>query len=98
MNRKKIGEDPASVPSPAWDYQNSCNCRGICSLPKLYKEQESAKFLAACDPSELAMFATYLLTGFREQEGMYLFWSDVSFQLRTIRDRQTGSRILSQTP
>jgi hypothetical protein len=41
--------------------------------------------LAACDRSELAMFATYLVTGFREQEVMHLFWSDVSFQLRTIR-------------
>ena len=57
----------------------------ILPLPKVYTEQELAKFLAACDPSELAMFATYLLTGFREQEVMYLFWSDVSFQLRTIR-------------
>lgn len=57
----------------------------ILPLPKVYTEQELAKFLAACVPSELAMFATYLLTGFREQEVMYLFWSDVSFQLRTIR-------------
>ena len=31
------------------------------------------------------MFATFLLTGFREQEVMYLFWSDVSSQLRTVR-------------
>jgi hypothetical protein len=57
----------------------------ILPLPKVYTEEELAKFLAACDPSELAMFATYLLTGFREQEVMYLFWSDVSLQLRTIR-------------
>jgi integrase len=57
----------------------------ILPLPKVYTEQELARFLAACDPSELTMFATYLLTGFREQEVMYLFWSDVSFQLRTIR-------------
>jgi integrase/recombinase XerD len=54
-------------------------------LPKVYTEEELAKFLAACDPWELAMFATFLLTGFREQEVMYLFWSDVSFQLRTVR-------------
>ena len=57
----------------------------ILPLPKVYTEQELAKFFVGCDPSELAMFATFLLTGFREQEVMYLFWSDVSFQLRTVR-------------
>ena len=57
----------------------------ILPLPKVYTEQELAKFFVACDPSELAMFATFLLTGFREQEVMYLFWSDVSSQLRTVR-------------
>jgi integrase len=54
-------------------------------LPKVYTEKELAKFLSACDTWELALFATFLLTGFREQEVMYLFWSDVSFQLRTVR-------------
>jgi len=57
----------------------------ILPLPKVYTEQELAKFFVACDPAELAMFATFLLTGFREQEVMYLFWSDVSSQLRTVR-------------
>ena len=57
----------------------------ILPLPKVYTEQELAKFFVACDTSELAMFATFLLTGFREQEVMYLFWSDVSSQLRTVR-------------
>jgi len=54
-------------------------------LPKVYTEEELATFLSACDTWELALFATFLLTGFREQEVMYLFWRDVSFQLRTIR-------------
>ena len=31
------------------------------------------------------MFSTFLLTGFREQEVMYLFWKDLSPQLRTVR-------------
>ena len=31
------------------------------------------------------MFYTFLLTGFREQEVMYLFWSDLNADLRTIR-------------
>ena len=31
------------------------------------------------------MFLTFLLTGFREQEVMYLFWNDINADLRTIR-------------
>jgi hypothetical protein len=31
------------------------------------------------------LFATFLLTGFREQEVMFLRWSDVNFELRTVR-------------
>ena len=31
------------------------------------------------------MFATFLLTGFREQEVMFLRWSDINFELRTVR-------------
>ena len=57
----------------------------ILPLPKVYTEEELAKFLGACDTWELALFATFLLTGFREQEVMYLAWSDISFQLRTVR-------------
>lgn len=54
-------------------------------LPKVYTEGELGKFLGSCDVWEKALFSTFLLTGFREQEVMYLFWSDVSSQLRTIR-------------
>ncbi|MBV9770307.1 MAG: hypothetical protein JOZ32_12100 [Bryobacterales bacterium] len=31
------------------------------------------------------LFSTFLLSGFREQEVMYLFWSDVNLPLRTVR-------------
>jgi integrase len=41
--------------------------------------------LNACDEWERALFSTFLLTGFREQEVMYLFWSDVNLASRTIR-------------
>jgi integrase len=57
----------------------------VLPLPKVYTEQELERFLGACDEWERTLFSTFLLTGFREQEVMYLFWSDVSFQLRTIR-------------
>lgn len=57
----------------------------ITSLPKEYREEDLGRFFEACYDSERALFSTFLLTGFREQEVMYLFWSDVNLQLRTVR-------------
>src|SRR5713101_7444230 len=54
-------------------------------LPKEYREADLAKFFDVCDPQERAVFATFLMTGFREQEIMYLFWTDVNLALRTVR-------------
>jgi len=54
-------------------------------LVKTYRHEELARFFAACSDAERALFATFLLTGFREQEVMFLRWSDVNFELRTVR-------------
>jgi integrase/recombinase XerD len=54
-------------------------------LPKVYLEEEQSRFLAACDSWERTLFSTFLLTGFREQEVMYLFWKDLNAKLRTVR-------------
>ena len=40
----------------------------ISSLPREYTQEELAKFLAACNDAEVALFSTFLLTGFRDQE------------------------------
>ena len=57
----------------------------ITTLPREYREQDLLSFFTACDDAERALFLTFLLTGFREQEVMYLFWSDINADLRTIR-------------
>jgi integrase len=57
----------------------------ISSLPRENTQEELAKFLASCNDAEVALFSTFLLTGFREQEVMYLGWPDVNQRLRTIR-------------
>ena len=57
----------------------------ITPLVKIYRHEELARFFAACSDTERALFATFLLTGFREQEVMFLRWSDVNFELRTVR-------------
>jgi integrase len=54
-------------------------------LPREYTEEELLAFFAAADDRERELFTTFLLTGFREQEVAYLFWTDVNFRLRTIR-------------
>jgi len=57
----------------------------ITPLVKIYRHEELARFFAACSDQERALFATFLLTGFREQEVMFLRWSDVNFELRIVR-------------
>jgi integrase len=57
----------------------------ITPLVKIYRHEELARFFAACSDQERALFATFLLTGFREQEVMFLRWSNINFELRTVR-------------
>jgi len=55
------------------------------SLPREYGDADLKSFFAACTPGERVLFSTFLFTGFREQECVHLFWSDVNFTLTTIR-------------
>ena len=57
----------------------------IRSLPEEYSDQDLQAFFAACTKDEQTLFMTFLLTGFREQEVMYLAWNDISFNLNTVR-------------
>ena len=57
----------------------------ITSLPVEYSDEDLNRFFAVCSKAERTMFLTYLLTGFREQEVMYLTWKDINFTLHTIR-------------
>ena len=57
----------------------------ITSLPKEYREEDLGRFFEASYDAERVLFSTFLLTGFREQEVMYLFWSDINLQLQTVR-------------
>jgi site-specific recombinase XerD len=57
----------------------------ISTLPREYSEEDLEQFFGACDSFENAMFSTFLLTGMREQEVMYLYWTDLNLRLRTVR-------------
>ena len=54
-------------------------------MPIEYTEEELASFFAVTTDRERELFSTFLLTGFREQEVVFLFWSDINLKLRTIR-------------
>ena len=57
----------------------------ILPLPLEYTEEELASFFSVTTDRERELFSTFLLTGFREQEVAFLFWSDINLRLRTIR-------------
>jgi integrase len=57
----------------------------ISPLPLEYTKEELASFFEVTTERERELFSTFLLTGFREQEVAYLFWSDINLGLRTIR-------------
>ena len=53
--------------------------------PEIYEQEELDKLLAACDAEERLWFEFFLMTGMREQEVMFAYWSDVNFAHATIR-------------
>ena len=53
--------------------------------PEMYELEELDKLFAACDGEERLWYEFFLMTGMREQEVMYAYWSDISFAHATVR-------------
>ena len=53
--------------------------------PEMYETEELGKLFAACDAEERLWYEFFLMTGMREQEVMYTYWSDVNFAASTVR-------------
>jgi len=53
--------------------------------PEIYEQEELDKLFAACDPEERLWFEFFLMTGMREQEVMYAYWSDVNIAHATVK-------------
>jgi hypothetical protein len=49
----------------------------------MYEPEDFAKLFAACDAEERLWYEFFLMTGEREQEVMYTYWSDVNFRPRS---------------
>jgi integrase/recombinase XerD len=52
---------------------------------EIYEQEELDKLFAACDPEEQLWYEFFLMTGMRDQEVRYCYWSDVNLEAREIR-------------
>jgi integrase/recombinase XerD len=52
--------------------------------PEIYEDAELDKLFKVCDAEERLWFEFFLMTGMREQEVMYTYWSDVNFTASTV--------------
>jgi integrase/recombinase XerD len=53
--------------------------------PEMYEREELDRLFKACDAEERLWYDFFLMTGMREQEVMYTYWSDVNFAAATVR-------------
>jgi integrase/recombinase XerD len=53
--------------------------------PEIYEASELDKLFAACGAEERLWYQFFLMTGEREQEVMYTYWSDINFAASTVR-------------
>ena len=53
--------------------------------PEIYEQEELDKLFAKCDAEERLWYEFFLMTGMREQEVMYTYWSDINLAASTVR-------------
>ena len=53
--------------------------------PEIYEQEELDKLFKACDAEERLWYEFFLMTGMREQEVMYTYWSDINLAHATVR-------------
>jgi integrase/recombinase XerD len=53
--------------------------------PEIYEQEELDKLFAKCDGEERLWCEFFLMTGMREQEVMYTYWSDVNLAASAVR-------------
>ena len=53
--------------------------------PEIYEREELDKLFANCDAQERLWYEFFLMTGMREQEVMYTYWSDVNLAASSVR-------------
>jgi integrase len=53
--------------------------------PEIYEREELDQLFKVCDAAERLWFEFFLMTGMREQEVMYTYWSDLNLTASTVR-------------
>ena len=53
--------------------------------PEIYEQEELDSLFKVCDQKERLWFEFFLMTGMREQEVMYTYWSDINLKHATVR-------------
>jgi integrase/recombinase XerD len=53
--------------------------------PEIYEQEELDALFKACDDQERLWFEFFLMTGMREQEVMYAYWSDINLKHAIVR-------------
>jgi integrase len=53
--------------------------------PEIYEDEELDTLFKACDSEERLWYEFFLMTGMREQEVMYTYWSDINLAHATVR-------------
>jgi integrase len=60
--------------------------------PEIYEKEELEELFAACDSAERLWYEFFLMTGMREQEVMYTYWSDINLAASTVRVSHKSDR------
>ena len=60
--------------------------------PETYEDEELISLFAACDAKERLWYEFFLMTGMREQEVMYTYWSDINLTHSTVRVSHKSDR------
>lgn len=60
--------------------------------PEVYEQEELDQLFKACDGEELMWFQFFLMTGMREQEVMFAYWSDINLKANTVRVKHKPDR------
>lgn len=60
--------------------------------PETYEDEELISLFAACTARERLWYEFFLMTGMREQEVMYTYWSDINLTHSTVRVSHKSDR------
>jgi integrase len=95
--REKKGQSPRSVYNKFENVISFLKAQGIRDLvgksdrprfteeePEIYDQAELDELFKACDAEERLWYGFFLITGMREQEVMYVYWSDINFSDATV--------------